>query len=43
MFRSLQWRIAVPYMALILVGAVALSLYLVDFVKDTYLDDLEAR
>lgn len=43
MFRSLQWRIAAPYMALIVVGAVVLSFYLVSFVKDTYLNDLEAR
>ncbi|MEE9202969.1 MAG: ATP-binding protein [Dehalococcoidia bacterium] len=43
MFRSLQWRIAVPYMALIVVGAAALSLYLIGFVKDTYMIDLESR
>ncbi|MEK7847404.1 MAG: HAMP domain-containing protein, partial [Chloroflexota bacterium] len=43
MFRSLQWRIAIPYMALIVVGAVALSFYLVNFVADSYREDLKER
>ncbi|MDP6347579.1 MAG: HAMP domain-containing protein, partial [Dehalococcoidia bacterium] len=41
MFRSLQWRIAVPYMALIVVGAVLLSAYLVNFIKMSHLNDIK--
>jgi len=41
MFTSIRWRIAVPYVALILVVMAVLSGYLAGFVRDMYLDGLE--
>ena len=41
--RSLQWRIAVPYTALILVSISAISLYLISFLRETYISNLEQR
>jgi two-component system phosphate regulon sensor histidine kinase PhoR len=41
--RSLHWRIALAYTALILVTMGAVSIYLVNFVRDTYISNLEER
>ncbi len=38
---SIRWRIAIPYVALILVTMAGLLLYLTDLVRDAYLDNLE--
>jgi len=43
MFTSIRWRIAVPYVVLILVVMGVLSGYLAGFVRDMYLDGLEDR
>ncbi len=41
--RSLQWRVALAYTALIIVSLGAVSVYLVNFIHDSYVDDLEER
>ncbi len=43
MFLRMRWRIAIPYMVLILVAMAVLSIYLSHIVRDTYLDDLEVH
>ena len=43
MFRSIQWRIAVSYMVLILVLMGILGFYLTNFVRETYLDNLRSQ
>jgi two-component system phosphate regulon sensor histidine kinase PhoR len=43
MFRSIRWRIAVPYMILILLAIAGPLIYLSDLVRETYLDRLEAQ
>src|SRR4030043_1128472 len=43
MFRSIQWRIAVSYMVLILVLMGILGFYLTHFVRETYLDNLRSQ
>jgi len=43
MFRSIRWRIALPYVGLILVTMVALGVYLSSFARRTYMNDLEAK
>ena len=43
MFTSIRWRIAVPYVLLILVVMGVLSGYLSVFVRDMYIDGLEER
>ena len=43
MFRSLRWRIALPYVALILVATLGLTIYISDQVRQVRLDDLEAQ
>ena len=43
MFRSIRWRIAVPYVALILAATAGLVIYLSDLVRDAHVDDLEAK
>ena len=40
---SIRWRIAIPYIFLILLAMAGLFLYLSDLVRDTYLDSLEAQ
>ncbi|MBI2917549.1 MAG: HAMP domain-containing protein [Chloroflexi bacterium] len=40
-FHSLQWRIVLAYTALIFISMGMVSLYLVDFVRGTYLSNLE--
>lgn len=43
MFRSIRWRIAVPYILLILLAMAGLAIYLSNLVRDAYLSDLEAQ
>jgi two-component system phosphate regulon sensor histidine kinase PhoR len=43
MFHSIRWRIAFPYVSLILVTMLALGLYISSFVRQTYLNDLESK
>ncbi len=43
MFRNIRWRIAIPYMILILLAMIGLVVYLSDLVRDMYLADLEAE
>lgn len=43
MFRSIQWRIAIPYVVLILISMAVLGYYLIDFVRDTRIDDLRSQ
>lgn len=43
MFRSIRWRIAVPYVILILLTMVGLVAYLSDLLRDAHLADLEAK
>ena len=39
--RSLHWRIALAYTALIFLSLGVVSLYLVSFVRDTYISNLQ--
>jgi two-component system, OmpR family, phosphate regulon sensor histidine kinase PhoR len=41
--RSLQWRISAAYTALIFVTMGAVSIYLIDFINDRFVDDLDDR
>ncbi|MGE5122945.1 MAG: ATP-binding protein [Acidobacteriaceae bacterium] len=43
MFRSIRWRILLPYAGLILVSMLTLGIYLSNFVRQTYLNDLESK
>lgn len=43
MFRSIQWRIAIPYVLLILAAMGILGFYLVEFVRDARIRDLSAQ
>jgi two-component system phosphate regulon sensor histidine kinase PhoR len=43
MFRNIRWRIAVPYIILILIGLLALGLYVSQFIEQIYLNNLEDR
>ncbi len=43
MVKSIRWRIALPYIALVLVAALGLGLYLSDFMRDAYLRDIEGQ
>lgn len=43
MFRSIRWRITLPYIGLILVTMLALGVYLSNFVRQTYINDLESK
>jgi two-component system phosphate regulon sensor histidine kinase PhoR len=43
MFRSIRWRIALPYVALILASMLALGLYITSYVRQTYITDLESK
>ena len=43
MFHSIRWRIALPYVLLILVTMLALGIYISSFVRQTYLNDLESK
>lgn len=41
MTTSLRWRIAIPYVILILITLLGLSVYLVNFIKQSYISNLE--
>ncbi len=43
MFRSIQWRISLPLIAVIVIGMTALGVYLVDSVREAQLGDLRAQ
>ena len=43
MFKKIGWRIAIPYIILILAGLLALGLYISNFIQRIYLQDLEDR
>lgn len=43
MFGSIRWRIILPYVLLILLSMLALGIYLSNFVRQTYLGDLESK
>ncbi len=43
MFRSIQWRITIPFILIVLVSMGALGFYLVDFVRDTQIDNLRMQ
>ena len=43
MFRSIRWRIAVPYVVLILLATAALTVYFSGFVRQTHLADLRTQ
>ena len=43
MFHSIRWRIILPYVGLILVTMLALGIYLSNFVRKTYINDLEVK
>ncbi|MBN1148797.1 MAG: HAMP domain-containing protein [Anaerolineales bacterium] len=42
-FRSLRWRIALPYAALIIATMLGLGLYLSNFIRQNYLDNLDVE
>ena len=42
MFRSIQWRIAVPFILLIVISMSVLGIYLINFAKDSQLDNLRS-
>ncbi len=43
MFRSLRWRIAVPYLLLLLLAMGGMSVYLSDVVRQSYLEELQEK
>ena len=43
MFHSIRWRIALPYVTLILVTMLALGVYISNFVRQSYLNDMESK
>lgn len=43
MFSTIRWRIAIPYVILILLATAALTLYFSDFVRQTHLADLRTQ
>jgi len=43
MFRNIRWRIAIPYVILILLAMASLVVYLSDLVREAHLADLEAQ
>jgi two-component system phosphate regulon sensor histidine kinase PhoR len=43
MFRSVRWRIVFPYVGLILLTMLALGIYLSNFVRQSYIGDLESK
>jgi len=42
-FRSIQWRITVPFVLIVLLSMGALGLYLIDFVRDTQINSLRSQ
>ena len=43
MFRSIQWRITIPFVLIVLVSMGAFGLYLVDFVRDSQINSLRSQ
>ena len=43
MFRSIRWRIALPYVGLILLTMLSLGVYLTSFIRQSYIKDLELK
>ncbi len=43
MFRTIRWRIAIPYVILILLATAALTLYFSNFVRQAHLSDLRTQ
>ncbi len=43
MFRSIQWRITISFVLIILVSMCVLGFYLVDFVRDTQINNLRSQ
>ena len=43
MFRSIRWRIILPYVSLIVLAMLGLGIFLSNFVRQTYLNDLESK
>jgi len=43
MFHSIRWRIAILYAGLILVTMLGLGIYLSNFMRQTYMDDLKSK
>lgn len=43
MFRSLRWRIAIPYLILIAVAMAGMSIYLSGLIRQSYLEELQAK
>lgn len=43
MFRSIRWRIAILYAVLILITMLALGIYLSNFIRQTYIDNLKSK
>ena len=43
MFRNIRWRIAIPYVVLILLAMTGLVVYLSDLVRDAHMTDLQAQ
>ena len=43
MFHSIRWRIALPYVLLILITMLALGAYLSNFMRQTYVSDLKSK
>ena len=41
MFKSIRWRITIPYVVLTVLTIVGLGIYISNFVRDKYLNDLE--
>lgn len=43
MFRSIRWRISIPYVALILLTMLGLAIYLSNFIRQAHLNDLRVQ
>ena len=43
MLRSIRWRIILPYISLILLIMLGLGIYINNFVRETYVNDLESK
>jgi len=43
MFRSLRWRIAIPYLVLLVLAMGGMTVYLSDLVRQSYLDELQTK
>jgi hypothetical protein len=43
MFRSIRWRIAIPFIILILAAIGGLGFYFSNFMQDSYMDNLRSE